>query len=429
MHCGRLSLSIQSCVAVCAALSGSLAGAAPPAAGFSSRAALAIQLNDELKTQAVALTDSWSRNAFLSAAAPFDYLLGRKEEFVRHQEKCEVEAAATEDSEKRIRALRNVALYWAVVEPDRARRLLVQIGRAIEALPADKRDSLRHDLAEIYFELCDYDKAIACAESPKSPAYFSTLLSYRMMARRCLDHGQAELLEKLRNKIRKYEPNPDKLDPQWKIDIDTETDRVNALAAAGLPEEAAALYEYCWSTGISYYNYPGGLADITRAFARAGKRDAAKVFLRKNISHITDRKHFAAVAAAHAGDYPLVDELLAEAEPKELLGELRTVILVAHLRGDVKQRNELFDRYREAASRAPKGESVDADWHLACSTVTLEAVLGRYDAALAMLPKLQGEQACELRHLLIDLILHEQGKTFRRWAVPYSIMFLGESDY
>jgi hypothetical protein len=430
MNCGNLSFTIRWCLAVSALLCAAVAKAAPPAAGLDARTASAIQWNDELKTRAATLPkDSFMRRMALQSSAAYDYLLGRKAAFVRYQEEREAEAAAAADPEERIGILRVVARDWAIVEPARARRLLERIEREIESLPADKRDLWKHNLADVYFELGDDDKAVACAQSRVGDSgavnSYCTLLSYRQMARYYLEQGPAEPLQKLRNKIRKFEADPADLDPRWKIHIDTEQHRVEALAVAGLPDEAVALYDFCRSTGISDNDHLSGLTYICRAYARAGKRDEAKAFLRKHVSHIkADRKYRVALAAAHAGDYALVDESLAEGEPPDILLELRAVIMAAHRRGDVKQRDALLNRYRDALSRLPNGQA-DANG-MPYDTAAVEAAMGRNDAAPANLPNLPVEQACALRDMVIDLILHEQGKTFGRLAYSHADIYMGD---
>jgi len=406
------------CLVVALLPCGNTAEAAPPAAGSDSRTALAIQLVDKLKARAVALPESPARDELLRSAAAFDYLLGRKESCVRFLEAWEAEAAAAVDPAERFRELGRVAQMWAVAEPDRARRLLMRTEREIETLPEERRGYASYRLADAYFELGDYDRAFDCVEAPFE-LYLLTS-SYETMAQSCLEHGLVAPLEKLRNRIRQFHRNI----YAGKFDVRTEQYRVETLAAAGLPEEAAALYEACRSIGTSDYDEAEGLGGITRSFAMAGNRDAGKTFLRKQVAHVKpEAKCFVAVAAVHVGDYELVDELLAKGEPFDVVRELRKAVLAAHHRGDVKQRDKLFDRYRDLLSRMPKGDT--ADWVFErLDAPTIEAAIGRYDAALAMLPKLKDREADFykdraagfLNEMLIDMILREQGKMFGRLA-------------
>jgi hypothetical protein len=79
--------------------------------------------------------------------------------------------------------------------------------------------------------------------------------------------------------------------------------------------------------------------------------------------------------------------------------------------GKFETRDEAAARYREALLRRPE-KTARPDHVCPCDLASIEAAMGRYEAALAMLPALRGEQACARRRLLIELMLGEGGPEF-----------------
>jgi tetratricopeptide (TPR) repeat protein len=410
------------------AVTGLRARAAPVDGAIDARTALAIRLVDELRTLAPALPDEgWEREWLIGYADVLDFMLGRRAAYEMRLKEQEAAAAKIGDEADRLNKLTGVASGYAVVDPVRARRILAQVEAALEKLPADRRAKCLN-LAYAYFHLGDYGRSIRAFQNmdPKS-----ALLGYAMFGRHCIEHKETEPLAELRKSIRAIQPKPDDLDPKWNVDFYFEQSRIDALAKSGLPEEAAALYEWCWATGSSGLEYPHCLQDIARGFVQAGKKEAAVAFVRKHLPHIKpELKHLVAVPAAYAGDYALVDELLADTSNPRVIVELRPVIVLAHRAGDVETRDALFARYREALGRRPKEDEILSFPHeLPCDVAMVEAAIGRYDAALAKLPKYKGKDACAVRAALVDLMLREQGKRFGRTSGGAAADYLDLREY
>jgi hypothetical protein len=401
--------------------------AAPLDIAPDSRTLLAIKLVDELKSIAGRLPDD-SRQFLLLEAARYDYQLGRREACVQFLETREAELRKLTDPRDRLSKLTHFSQWWAVVDPPRARRLLEEQERALASLPAESRKEFAWEFAFPYFELGDFAKGMRLVENADTGDDTSTLVMYGVLGNTLLRQKHLDHLAVLRAKIRQVEGKSDSIDPKWMVDFLVEGQRMVAFAESGLPDDAAKLYEWCRATG----EYPGftyELEQIILSYAAAGRRDAGLAFFRKYLSQAEPEERSAYLtAAAVAGDYAFVRRQSADASMAEEILGLRSAVVIAHRFGDVNDRDELLALYREALGRLPAGEEIKQEFQIPCDLPTVEAVLGRYDAAVAMLPRLQDQRACEVRSLLVGLILRDQGKRFGRSDYCPTILYMSVPD-
>jgi hypothetical protein len=388
-----------------------------------------LQMVDELKAEASKLpNDSFIRKRSLYSAAGYEYLLGRRGACEAFLQKEELAAVGIGDAEDRLEALVFVAEMWSAIDRAKARRMLADIDSLIQTFPPRTNLPLNY-YTSIFFELGEYRRDRKALEAFTAQDPRSEIFMYSLIGSYCVRKKLTDDLTVLQSIVHDIKPDPEYVNEKWKIDVILEMDRVEVLALAGLPDEAAALYERLWKTGESSYEFPGGIEEIVRGYVQSGRRESAREFLRKHVSHVRLDRHELAAAAAYGGDHELAKELLGEAPSDEYLETLRRLVVVAHRMNDADERDDWLEKYRTAlAGRPDVADRTPLHANLPCDMETVEVAIGRYERVLTKLSQLKGEQACAVRDLMIDLKLRERGRQFGRMTRSALGIYLDVDD-
>jgi hypothetical protein len=299
-----------------------------------------------------------------------------------------------------------VAEYAAKVDPARGLRLAEAIFRQAFVEPAkDTGRPLLDDspmdflhIPEIFVSVGEYRRALeACELLEKAPLeegmkmYLYERLGVSLRAAK-----QAEPLEVIRSKIRKgIGPRRDEV---------YEADRVRALAAVDLPDEAASTYEtkVAGETSLRYYATPYYFVPICEAFLRLGKKQRALELMN---THRTKWRHPADSTVvyfyARAENFAGLEKALEGIGPSERCRGLRAAALDAHRTGNVERRDRLLEAAARVLAEIPEKQAE----MLHIQGAILDAVLRRTDAARKFTASLAGNNREMFKIMLVTALV------------------------
>jgi tetratricopeptide (TPR) repeat protein len=381
------------------------------------RVALLATIVDGMEGPARAKTDDAERRHALRTVAQFQFLLGRREACRRIFDEVEAAIVASSTPDDLVDELADLAFDWAIVDPIRTRALITQAVIARQQRPEEGRSEIDAALSRAYFQSGDYRRALESLRpvAVESPAW--AMAYYAWYARLLHSTDRRTELAELRRVIRGLPPRPEAVDPQANVDFELEVERIRALAAAGLPEEAASLCDACAAAGDKQFEAVLCVMFIVQSYARVGRPAEGGAYLRRNATLLSRHPNYDSAVgegAALCGDFNWADQMLSDASNDDVLESLPRAVLIAHRAKELAHRDRWLARYRDGlAARTDdpqRGLGVDGE----CALAEIEAAIGRFDAALAILPSLEADRDFRLREVLATSICRELNKHFDR---------------
>jgi tetratricopeptide (TPR) repeat protein len=338
------------------------------------------------------------------------FAMGRTAAAMEKLGQVEAVAAKFADPKKKLDAYCHIAELVAASDPVRARRLV----DAAEKILAELTEGKRYPVRSLIYAHCAMgehrqavDLAFAAADDEAEAG--AAMGYYEELGLVLTEKKVPEVLVDVQKRIRELRPRAKEIGVADRL----EKGRIHALAAAGLPEEAAELFASriaARAPGAEAIGDSITFSYIASSYLRQGRRADAIEWVKQARRQLPpEDRRWLALTAAKAGDFELAVSLLEKAE-FGAPAQAATLAVLAHRAGKFVLRDELLEQARRGYEAAPDEVKKEDDVDVARERATVEALLGRFEPLVRLLPDRPGAEGMRLRALLILSVLQKQGK-------------------
>ncbi|MBL9084118.1 MAG: hypothetical protein JNK76_20105 [Planctomycetales bacterium] len=377
--------------------------AAPLNAGSTARSPNPIDLLERLQTKLSEQPEIGGRFTQDWFFAECYEILGHKQKAAEFREREQAKLEQREEQGGKLRRLCREARDCRENDPAKARAKIAEARREFEKVPEAERYSFYYDLERYYVDAKEFQQALDLTKEVNKGRYCSSaMFDYHVLAAAMLRHGATKPLEEVRTIIRQLQEEDETLRQIEEIDL--EYARTQALACAGLPDEAAANFEryprYETYVGKVWRINTLAMRYIIQEYVRSGRRSAAIAFVKKHRALVPDGQTAElAVAVANAGDFPLAISLIDASGDVNSTHQLRALAVLAHRAADFALRDKLVERCRVAYRNKPPNPPTSSDAIPQLSSefqlAILDAIFGDFTALQRIAQQSKGPDEIE----------------------------------